>query len=198
MTQLKLFITKYGDKLLPFSLTALVILLDQITKAIIVRNWPIPPGQRWVFITDVFNNDFLRIIHVRNPAIAFSIGQNLPEPLKPILFVILPVAVLIFLVFYYFKSDEFTNIQRWALAGITGGGIGNIIDRIFRRSTGGVVDFIDVRFFGIENIPILRWERWPTFNVADSAVVVCCLILFVTILFVSQKNKEGAANEQKS
>jgi signal peptidase II len=62
------------------------------------------------------------------------------------------------------------------VAGIIGGGIGNIIDRIFRPA--GVVDFISVKFYGI-----LGMERWPTFNIADSSVVVCCLLLLVTILF---------------
>jgi signal peptidase II len=59
--------------------------------------------------------------------------------------------------------------------GIIGGGIGNIIDRIFR--TDGVVDFVSVKFYGL-----LGMDRWPTFNVADSSVVVCFLILLVTML----------------
>ena len=179
------------EKILPLSLTSFVIILDQISKAIIANNWPIPPGHRSIFITDVFNNDFLRIIHVRNPAIAFSIGNNLPEPLKPIVFIVLPILVLGFLFWYFFRSKDFTNLQRWALAGILGGGIGNIIDRIFRPD--GVVDFIDVKFFGI-----FGWERWPTFNFADSSVVVCCLLLFVTLFLPQKKLKEGAKIEQKS
>jgi len=85
-------------------------------------------------------------------------------------------------VWYYFSSNEFTKLQRWATAGILGGGIGNIADRIFRPD--GVVDFISVKFYGIFGL-----ERWPTFNVADSAVVVCCLLLFFTII-ISGKKKD--------
>jgi signal peptidase II len=84
---------------------------------------------------------------------------------------------------YYFKSDEFTKLQRWAAAGIIGGGLGNIIDRIFRPA--GVVDFVSVKFYGL-----LGFERWPTFNVADSSVVVCCIILLFSILLAPQKTKE--------
>jgi len=174
------------ERCLPFILTGFVVLLDQITKSIIAIRWPIPVGQRSVFITDVFNNDLLQIIHVRNTAIAFSIGQNLPDPAKRVLFVILPLIVLFALVWYYLSSDEFTKLQRWAIAGILGGGIGNIADRILRPD--GVVDFISVRFFGL-----FGFERWPTFNVADSSVVVSCLLLLVTI-FVS--SKKGITAEQ--
>jgi len=175
------------EKLLPLSLTAFVILADQIVKAIIANNWPI---SRFDVIADVFNNGFLQIIHVRNKVIAFSLGKNIPDSIKPVTFVVIPILVLGFLLWYYFKSEEFTKIQRWAAAGIIGGGIGNIIDRIFR--TDGVVDFIDVKFFGIFGM-----ERWPTFNIADSAVVVCCILLFVTILFFPQKTEKtkGAAHE---
>ena len=167
---------------LPFLLTAFVVILDQATKAFIVRNWP----QQGTFITDVFGNDFLIFFHVRNPAIAFSIGYGLPQPWRLILFIIVPIIVLIVLVWYYFHTQEFSRLQRWAIAGIIGGGIGNIGDRIFRPD--GVVDFISVRFFGI-----LGMERWPTFNVADSAVVVSCLILLVTMLKPQKQILEEAA-----
>jgi signal peptidase II len=61
------------------------------------------------------------------------------------------------------------------VAGIIGGGVGNLIDRVFRPE--GVVDFIDVRFFGLFGL-----DRWPTFNVADSSVVVCGALLAASIL----------------
>ena len=173
----------FKQRILPLSLTAFVITLDQVTKAIIANNWPI---SRHNVIVDVFNNDFLRIIHVRNPAIAFSLGNNLPDFFKPIAFIVLPILVLGFLVWYFFKSNDFTILQRWAAAGIIGGGMGNIIDRIFRPE--GVVDFIDVKFYGI-----FGWERWPTFNFADASVVVCCILLFITLLLDFKKTKKEAA-----
>ena len=158
-------------KLLPLTMTALALALDQLSKAFIVKNWP----QDNTFIADVFGNDFLWIYHVRNPAIAFSLGHNLPDRIKPFLFVLLPTAVLVFLLVYYFKSNEFTALQRWSLAGILGGGLGNLIDRIFR--TEGVVDFISVKLYGF-----LGMERWPTFNLADSFVVVFGILLLITVL----------------
>ena len=175
------------ERILPLSLTAFVIALDQITKAIIANNWPV---DRRYIIADIFNNDFLRIIHVRNPAIAFSLGNNLPDFIKPVAFIILPILVLGFLIWYFFRSNEFTLFQRWIAAGIIGGGLGNIIDRIFRQE--GVVDFIDVKFYGI-----FGWERWPTFNFADASVVVCCILLFITLLLDIKKTNKRAADGQE-
>ena len=175
----------------PFLLAGIVILVDQITKAIIAFNWPIPEDRHGVLIADVFKNDFLHIYHVRNPVIAFSLGQNVPEPIRPVVFVVLPLAVLCMLMWYYFSSNDFTRLQRWATAGIIGGGMGNLIDRIFRPD--GVVDFISVKFYGF-----LGFDRWPTFNIADSAVVVSCLLLFITILFSPKKPKEIMVNEQET
>ena len=165
--------------LMPFVLTSLVVILDQITKAYIVANWP----DVGAVIKDVFDNEFLLIFHVRNKAIAFSLGDTIPNQFRYVLFVIVPIAVLGFLVWYYFKSPEFTLPQRWAIAGIIGGGIGNIIDRIFREE--GVVDFISVKFYGLFGM-----ERWPTFNVADSSVVICCIILLITMLTHGDEDDE--------
>ena len=166
-------------RFLPFLLTGIIIIADQCSKAFIAARWPVIG----TMIKDVFNNGFLQIIHVRNKVIAFSLGQNLPESIRPVLFILLPLLVLAVLLWYYFKSDDFTKVQRWAVAGIIGGGIGNLIDRIFRPE--GVVDFISVKFYGF-----LGFDRWPTFNLADSSVVVCCLLLFATILFSFRKSKK--------
>ena len=162
---------------LPFSLTGFVIFIDQLTKAIIVKNWPRPGS----FITDVFNNEILLLYHVRNKAIAFSLGDSIPQQYRLALFVIIPVIVLVFLIWYYFTSTEFNRLQRWAIAGILGGGFGNIIDRIFRKD--GVVDFISVKFYGLFGM-----ERWPTFNVADSSVVICSILLLITMIIPRRGN----------
>jgi signal peptidase II len=160
---------------LPFLLTGLIIFLDQAVKTFIVKNWPIEESSNgMIFIKDVFNNGIFWIIHVRNKAIAFSLGHNLPDAIRPGLFIILPIIVLGFLLWYYFKSPEFSTLQRWVVAGIIGGGAGNIIDRIFRPD--GVVDFISIKFYGLFGL-----DRWPTFNIADASVVICCLILLLSI-----------------
>jgi signal peptidase II len=163
-------------KVIPFILTAAAIAVDQLSKAIIVKN--LPEGNR----IDVFGNEFLWIWHVRNTAIAFSLGHNLPDWIKPILFIVLPAAVLVYLIWFYIKSSEFSPIQRWCLAGILGGGLGNLIDRILRSD--GVVDFISVKLYGF-----LGFIRWPTFNLADSFVVVFGILFLFTLIIPGSKGK---------
>lgn len=162
-----------SKKMLPLILLFLVILLDQITKALIVEYVPL------YSIAYSFFGDFLRITYVANKGIAFSIGQGWGDFMRWILFRIAPVVVLIVVMIFYFKNKDFTKLQCWAICGIVGGGFGNLIDRFFRPS--GVVDFIDIKFYGL-----FGFERWPTFNVADAAVVVCGILLVISFLFVKK------------
>jgi len=159
--------------LYPFLLTLGILILDQWTKLWIVQNIPMNSiGFRVI-------GDFLRIIHVRNTGVAFSLGYELSAPVRMVLFSFVPLGVLIALIGYYFRTAEFTLFQRWTIAGIIGGGFGNIIDRMFRPE--GVVDFIDVKFYGLFGM-----ERFPTFNVADSSVVVAGILLFISLSFMPQ------------
>ena len=162
-------------RLLPLILTFAIIVLDQVTKAAIIA---------WIPVNTIgpsFFDEFLRIVHVRNTAIAFSIGANLSGVFRFIIFTILPVIILPTILVFAIRTNDLTRLQRWTLMGIIGGGVGNLIDRIGRPE--GVVDFIDVRFFGI-----FGWERWPTFNIADSAVVVCGIVLAINLIFRRNPN----------
>jgi signal peptidase II len=161
----------------PFLMSAFVLLADQISKAIVVATIP----RDTVAVQAM--NDFLWIVHARNTGVAFSMGDSLPPGLRALLFSLLPLILILVILLYYFRSDETTSVQRWALAAIVGGGLGNIVDRLARPA--GVVDFISLKFYGLFGM-----DRWPTFNVADSSVVVGAIIVAVTSLFVSRKRKE--------
>ncbi len=161
----------------PLILTFAILIADQLSKAFIVSRIP------YHTIGRSFFGGFLRIIHTRNLAVAFSIGNNFPHAVRFILFTVIPTAVLVALLIYFLKSREFTPLQRWAVAGILGGGFGNLADRIFRPL--GVVDFIDVKFYGI-----FGYERWPTFNIADASVVVCGILLFIAYVAEDRNKNE--------
>ena len=68
-----------------------------------------------------------------------------------------------------------TSFQRWCLAGIAGGGIGNLIDRVFRSFR--VVDWIST-----DNYGWFGMERFPTYNIADAAIVISVVLLVASIL----------------
>ena len=163
------------ERLLPFALTAAIIAADQIIKTIVVSVLPYLQPREVI-------GDLVRLTLVQNPAMSFSIGHNWPEGLRRVLFLILPLAVLAFIVTYYLRIDELTRRQRWLVAALLGGGLGNYADRLFRPR--GVVDFVDVKFFGI-----LGMDRWPTFNLADSTVVVASIILLLSFLLESLQTR---------
>ena len=167
---------------IPLSLTVLVIALDQATKAWIVSS--IPEGT----VAYRFFDDFLWICHVRNDAVAFSLGEGLEMPLKIVLFIVVPL-ILVAAISYYIVKDEreFSRFEKYMLAGFVGGGCGNLIDRVFRHMS--VVDFISTNNYGLFGM-----ERFPTYNIADASVVICVILLVISMLFFKKGNK----NEQKS
>lgn len=176
------------SKLWPISLAVLVIILDQITKILVIKNIPL------YTIGAQFFGDFIRIIHVANTGVAFSVGASWSETARRLLFSLIPLIVIGIVITIYFRNNSWTKLQRWAIMGIAGGGLGNLIDRFFRAE--GVVDFIDIKFFGLFGL-----ERWPTFNVADSAVVICGILLVISFIVISisdeMKNRKSKSSEEK-
>jgi signal peptidase II len=140
--------------------TAVVVYaLDQLSKAAIVANLRLGES------VDVLG-DLVRIWHARNTGAAFSL-------LPGAFWLFVPVTILALVMIAYFHR-EFRNRGPWihiVLGVILGGSLGNLTDRL---RLGYVVDFVSV---GIGD------RRFPTFNVADSAVVVGIglLVLYLTL-----------------
>jgi len=172
------------DYFLPLILTAAVIALDQLTKWLIIRS--IEPWS----VGASFFGDLVRIVCVYNTGAAFSLGSGLSSVVRFVVMLLIPACFIAGIFVVYFKS-EFTRLQRWFLGGIIGGGTSNLLDRFFRVE--GVVDFIDVKFFGLFGL-----ERWPTFNIADSAIVVCAIGLFITMLQQCHDGKQKQGNTAKN
>ncbi len=166
---------RFKEKLRPFALSAFVVLVDQFSKLIVSKL--LPYGKPIPVI-----GNFFRLLYVKNSAIAFSMGRNLDGFARNFVVLVLPVVVLVLLVVFYFFSRDTTPGQYWALAAIIGGGIGNLLDKLFKD--GGVVDFLDFKFYGI-----LGFERWPTFNLADASVVVAGIFLILSFVINEVKRK---------
>ncbi len=160
-----------SKRLKPFILTALIIAADQLSKAWVVATIAENSVGYWFF------GDFLAIFHVRNTAIAFSMGVGLPIWVKILFFVILPLLlVAVVTILMMSKNVMMSQWYRWVLALFLGGGVGNLIDRVFRSFR--VVDFISVKVYGL-----FGFERWPTFNIADASLVVSGILLAIILLF---------------
>lgn len=181
------------ERAIPFCLSLVVIILDQITKWLVVKH--IPP---YTIIPELtYFDDFLRIIHARNLGAAFSMGGTWPFFIRKVIFCVIPLAVIAYVVYFSICTKEFTKLQRWCIAGIVGGGLGNLIDRIFRPL--GVVDFVDVKWLGWEKAPFefLRMTRWPTFNFADSMIVVFGIILIISFIKMISEEESSKKDTKK-
>jgi signal peptidase II len=162
-------------KLLPLVLTGGIVLVDQIVKWVVAKT--LPYGRPVEVL-----GDFLRFTLVQNPALSFSIGRGFGETGRIILTMVLPMLVVAFVLYYFLAGKDITQGQRWILAAIMGGGLGNQVDRYFRPE--GVIDFIDFKFYGI-----FGFERWPVFNIADSTVVVAGIALLISYLVTGVREK---------
>lgn len=148
-------------------LTAGVFALDQTTKIWIVHFSGLRPHAYPPFGGIEIVPGFFSIVHTTNPGAAWGI-------LEGHTWFLISVAVLALVGIILFRREielQQTRVQ-WAFGLIAGGILGNALDRI---AHGHVIDFIDVH---------LQFYRWPTFNVADSGIVVGCA-LFILYSFRS-------------
>lgn len=160
------------------------VLVDFISKRIVVANMSI--GQSIPLIEDV-----LHITYITNDGAAFG---SLSE-FRGFFMIASTVAILGIGVYLLVRSKDFSRILGIALAMIVGGGIGNMIDRIFNGDVlghGVVIDFID--FCAFPNL----W-MW-IFNFADSFVCIGVgLFIFFYIreeIINYKKSKNNAALEE--
>ncbi len=120
---------------------------------------------------DILGN-FLRFRLTYNTGGVFGIFQG-----NAIVFHILTGVAILFLLFYYIKTPDFSRWFQISIAFIVGGALGNFTDRFFRP---GVVDFIDM---GIGT------HRWPTYNIADSFITVGALVLALAFYLMEKKRQ---------
>lgn len=150
-----------------FAGSAVVVVLDQVTKALAHRQLAPDHMQRVI-------GEFVRLRYVRNEGAAFSLFRGSPA------FFIAMTLVSIGLILYLMLSRRYRFPGNSAALGlILGGAIGNLIDRIRLQQ---VIDFLDV---GIGR------HRWPTFNVADIGVTLGVLYLAVGFIVFDSRSTPG-------
>jgi signal peptidase II len=149
-----------------YGLILLVILVDQVVKALI--RGAMDPCES----VDVIGS-ILSFTYVQNTGAAFSMFKGM----KGILMILPLICCVIGLIYMNRNTREHWTMYL-ALSMIIGGGISNLIDRFI---FGFVTDMFDVHF-------------WPVFNVADIAICVGCGILVIYILFFTAKGSKEQDN----
>lgn len=147
-------------------LTALVIVLDQVSKRLVVATMQLYETIELL--------PFFQLTYVRNTGASFSLLAG-AGGWQRWLFVGIASFASVAIVFWLMRlpKDKHWEAAAWAL--VLGGALGNLIDRI---AYGYVIDFLDVFY--------QRWH-FPAFNVADSAITVGVGVLLVDVLILARK-----------
>lgn len=156
------------------AVTAVVMLIaDQLSKLYVMNSFYL--GQSKPIINGLFN-----MVYVHNNGAAWGAFSG-----KTYALIAVTAAVLLICIVLLVKNFGKNKFMFWALSLVVSGGIGNLIDRIFRG--GEVVDFIQFDFF----------KAFPVFNIADCCIVIgaAMLILYCFIDAVKEfkKPKEDKA-----
>ncbi len=160
---------------LPYlALIAAVVVLDQLTKALVVRSIGL---HDYVPLVD----GLLSLSHVRNHGAAFGLLSDWNLPYQSLLLSALSLAALAAIATYFVRLPPAARLPRLALALVLGGAVGNVVDRL---RLGYVVDFVHVYW---------REYQWPDFNVADSAITVGVALLVIDILTSPETEPQATA-----
>ncbi len=154
--------------------TGLILLLDQITKFYVDSSMRL--HESIPVIQGLFS-----ITYVRNPGAAFGFLADASPLFRSIFFAAVTVLAIILVVHYIWKSKAKEPFLTFALSLILSGAVGNLIDRV---RLGEVIDFLDV---------YIGSTHWPAFNVADSAISVGAVILFIEL---TRRGKESQTDSK--
>jgi signal peptidase II len=152
-----------GYNMLWILIIVLITVLDQITKLLVTKY--IEYGEK----IPIIKNFFFLTYH-ENTGAAWGILPN-----GRYFFIAITILLSIVMIYYLFKTNN--KYYKVSLTLILGGAIGNLIDRITK---GKVVDFLDF-YFGSYN--------FPTFNVADSSIVIGTFLLAFFILLIYKEQE---------
>lgn len=148
----------------------LVLIADQLTKLYIISNFSL--GESTGFIKGIID-----IVYIHNKGAAWGMLSG-----KTWLLLCITFIVMIFCIVVLIKTGKGSKILFWSVTLVLSGGIGNMIDRIFRD--GNVIDFLHFEF----------WPQFPVFNVADCAVVIgagLLILYFIIDTFNEYKLKKA-------
>ena len=157
----------------------LVMILDQWTKLLVLSHFEY--GESLAMIRDFFS-----LTYVRNTGAAFGFLASANPAFRVPFFLAVPIVAMVILGFLYRDLPKDSRWRSLALGLVTGGAIGNLIDRV---RLGFVVDFLD---FHYQNV-----YYFPAFNVADSAICIGVAILLLSTI-EKKENSSDASNASRA
>ena len=163
--------------LLLASVTGMVILADQVTKLYIMQTMRL--HESISIIPNLFS-----LTYIRNPGAAFGLLANSSNAFRMVFFGLTSIFALGLLGTILLRMPERDWMGRLSVAGILGGAVGNLIDRL---RYGEVIDFLHV---------YVEQYHWPAFNVADSAITVG--VIFLIAHFAFEKKAAPPATPETS
>ena len=156
-------------------LLLVIVVLDQLTKFLVVSSMDL-------YESIPVLGDFLRLTYIRNPGGAFGLRWG-----HIAVYYVAAGLVIVWISWHIWREGHNRRLSMWALTLILSGALGNLVDRVLQ---GEVVDFIDCEFFdltvpsfdfGILHHGGMAMDRWPTFNIADSAVTIGVIALLFSL-----------------
>ena len=148
----------------PIAIATFVFVADQATKLLIRKT--VEPHDSIPVL-----DGFVDIVHARNPGAAFSFLADAPAWFRAPFFVIISITAIVVLLYVIARLPLEDRLMRFALGGVLGGALGNLLDRL---AFGEVTDFVDLHW---------RGYHWPAFNVADSSITLAVTAVVVQALF---------------
>ena len=147
-------------RLAEVAIAVAVIVLDQITKALVRRDLALYESHEII-------PGLVSLVHGRNVGMAFGVFSGGGLPAQAVVLAVLSGAVLLLVLSHWRRLADGPVLLRLALSLIAGGAVGNLIDRV---RLGYVTDFVHVYW---------RQHQWPDFNVADSAISIGIVLLLL-------------------
>jgi signal peptidase II len=144
-----------------FLITSLVLLSDQFTKVLIIKN----------ILDDQFIrvNSYFYLVHFKNQGAAFSFLSDAGGCQRYFLSIVASIVSIVIIFMIKKHKDEFYTALGLSL--ILGGALGNLYDRLF---LGYVTDFLYFHF---------QDYYWPAFNVSDTAITIGAGIIIYESIF---------------
>ena len=141
-----------SDAIRLVAVTTSVAVIDQLTKFLLAS---MIDSQRMASRVEIVDG-WLALEYTENRGAAFGLFSGLAPVLAAV-----SIAILAALVWHFLRQARPPLWKTVATGAITGGALGNLIDRV---RLGYVIDFVSV-------------GPWPNFNVADSAITIGVLVL---------------------